>query len=55
MFAPSHTDRVDWKIIEQHYSQYSLEELEEMTYPKKGQYTAMNERLEFQRFAMALD
>lgn len=35
MFLTSQTDRVDWKIIEKHYSQYSPEALEAMTYPKK--------------------
>lgn len=30
------TDDVDWNAVEKHYSQYSLKELEEMTYPKKN-------------------
>lgn len=36
MFTKNHIDRVDWTVIERHYSQYSVQELEEMTYPKQA-------------------
>lgn len=50
MFSSNHIDHVDWKAVENHYSQYSLAELEEMTYPKKFQLKTHAEITEYHRF-----
>lgn len=43
------TDDVDWNAVEQHYSHYSPQELEEMTYPKKHQRHFFTEVGDFQQ------
>lgn len=53
MFSINHTDHVDWKAVESHYNQYSLTELEEMTYPKKFQRHFYAEVTEYRRFEAA--
>jgi hypothetical protein len=55
MFSSNHIDHVDWKAVEKHYSQYSLAELEEMTYPKKGQHHVTNDLAALQRFETVLN
>ncbi len=43
------TEDVDWSAVERHYSHYSPQELEEMTYPKKHQRSFFTEAHDFQR------
>lgn len=43
------TEDVDWSAVEQHYSFYSPQELEEMTYPKKHHRSFFTEAGDFQR------
>jgi hypothetical protein len=43
------TDDVDWNAVEKYYSQYSLQELEEMTYPKKNHQRWFNESADTQQ------
>ena len=45
------TEDVDWTAVERHYSHYSQQELEEMTYPKNNQRHSLTEAGEsHQRF-----